>query len=408
MVLLAAFILTLLLLWHALSSYRQATPVAEGNLRGVALSLAAVMEGVANRHASLDGLSEVKARDIAFATVIDRQGGVAYHSNRALIGTRVSDNRFQSVFSQQEIHEARVLLGTGEIIYEFNAPFHLNGETFALRLALHTYQADLIIRRARLHEALLLAITGLAWLLGIALYRLMQKEHERQRELSRRQRFAELGEMGAALAHEIRNPLSSIKGYSQLLQESAQSPTDCESISLIVSEAERLEKLVNDLLDYTRLGGRNDEGVELLSVIQRSLLLLAGDREGEKFIVTTSVPPGLLVTCPADRLQQLLLNLLANARQAMPNGGEINLSARRVRNAVEMIVFDRGCGIPPEVLSRIFTPFFTTKARGTGLGLAICRKIVEECDGSISISSKPQEGTTVTVTLPLAAKGSRA
>ena len=140
--------LTLALLWFAVNSYRTATPLAEENLRGVALSISAAVENIVASEPSFRSLDTLRPKDLAFLAVVDRYGRYRFHSNPDLIGSSASDPRYPELLRRGTTMEGRVLLGTGEKAYEFLSPIRLAGQTMILRLTLHTYRADAVIRKA--------------------------------------------------------------------------------------------------------------------------------------------------------------------------------------------------------------------------------------------------------------------
>ena len=401
----AGLFLSVLLAWFAVNQYRQAIPVAEENLRGLSLSLSAAVEALVSKDPSLLALKDFRTMDMAYFALLDRTGKILYHSNNNLIGTHVSDQRFAPVFSSAETVAVRTKLGTGEEIYESNVPVHSFGQVMALRLALHTYRSDAVIRRARAEVLVVFSLLATAWVMGVLLYRFSRRAEAHREEMSRRERFAQLGEMGAALAHEIRNPLSGIKGYSQLLLEDPRCPGDGSPAALIVEESLRLERLVNDLLSYVRTRPLPLTPVRIAEVLRCSLAMIAPDAEKQSVSLSADLIDDFLVTGDKDEMEQVFLNLLRNALQAMPEGGTIQVGMRREKGTVVMDIRDTGQGIPIGDWSRIFTPFMTSRARGTGLGLAISRKIIEEWGGSIRVADSSPGGTTIEVTLPLFRKG---
>ncbi len=396
----AGVALTAILLWFAVSQYLTAIPLAAENLRGLALSLSAAVESLLGREVSFHALKEMRVPDVAYLEIIDGNGSVLFHSNSALTGTKVSDRRYVAVFSRGEFSGTRVKLGTGETIYESNSPIHVRGGTLDLRLALHTYRADSVIRRARAGMAVSFSLIAGTWIMGILLYRSARRAETHRREMARREQMARMGEMSAVLAHEIRNPLAGIKGYAQLLQEKLPPGGDGTSAGLIVDEAVRLEEMVNDLLAYSRSDRTEPGPVNVRDALAGSLGIISAENAAAGVVVESSIPDPLIIAGNPDRLEQLFLNIFRNALQAMPDGGKLRISAQRAKPGVEILIADTGVGIDKKDLGRIFEPFFTTKARGTGLGLAICRKIVEDYNGWITVQSHPGEGTTFRIIFP--------
>ncbi|MDD2581956.1 MAG: HAMP domain-containing sensor histidine kinase [Desulfuromonadaceae bacterium] len=400
LILIAAILLTTGLSWFALRNYSSAAPVAEDNLRGMALTIASAMEGVAARDLSLNSLASFQSREIAYVMLISASGKILFHSNPDLTGNEVGDNRYRSVLTTGVLGEERVRLGTGEYVYEFQTPFHLSGKTCVLRLALHTWRSEAVMRRARLGVALIFSLLVLGWLLGGAVYLLLRRQDAQEKRLARQNELARLGEVGAVLVHEVRNPLAGIKGYGQLLEERLPDGRDRYYAQLIVRESLRLEQLADDILLFTRSDAAVSLPGNLSTVAAQLTVLLAPQLEAAGVRMTVNIAEQVNVRCPEDGLHRLLLNLLTNAIQALTAGGEIVLTVQCHGNEVEISVADSGSGIEPEMLSGLFEPFRTSKARGAGLGLALCKKIVDGCGGSIAAVSAPGGGALFVVKLP--------
>jgi two-component system sensor histidine kinase HydH len=378
-----------------------ARQIAEENLRGLALSLAAAIENIALHDPSLRHLDTFKSHDIAFFALIDRKVRYRFHTNPDLIGTAVQGAMPLATLQDGATSDERTTLRTGEIAFEFNAPLNLPGETLALRLTLHTFRADSVVRRAKLNMIVLFCLLTAGWFLATALYRFTRREERHQLEMARRESLAQLGEMGAMLAHEIRNPLSGIKGYAQIIEKKPRDERNGGFARRIVSETLRMETLVNDLLTYARSDQEPMTTIDLGEVVAHTAALLRHEAEQLHCTIISECPDGMLVTGNRDRLGQVMLNLGKNAIQAMPDGGTVRITAGVVGRQATIRVSDNGSGISHEDMSRIFEPFFTTKARGTGLGLALCRKIVEEHGGKITVHSVVGEGTSVAISIPI-------
>jgi two-component system, NtrC family, sensor histidine kinase HydH len=392
--------ISLALIWFAIGNYRAARPIAEENLRGLALSLASAIENIAARDPSLDALTRFHPSDLAFFAIINRHGVYSFHSNPDLIGLPAGNGRAKGVFASKSISEERVTLGTGETVYEFLTPLYLPEETVVLQLDLHTYRADASIRRAEYGTAMLMGLLVVGWILGVILYRFAVREERHQLEMAQRERLAQMGEMGAMLAHEIRNPLAGIKGYAQVIEKKPEETRNAGFARSIVTEVLRLENLVHDLLAYAGSGTYAKTDVDLGKLFAYATSHVRQEAEQQHVTLVSECREGLAVVGNWDKLSQVLLNLAANALQAMPEGGTLSLTAGESGKQVICTVKDSGQGIDPDHLRRIFEPFFTTKARGTGLGLAICKRIIEEHAGTIQVGSDPGKGTSVSIILP--------
>ncbi|OGQ88954.1 MAG: hypothetical protein A2512_09635 [Deltaproteobacteria bacterium RIFOXYD12_FULL_56_24] len=223
-------------------------------------------------------------------------------------------------------------------------------------------------------------------------------------QVRRHDRLVALGKMAAGVAHEVRNPLSSIKGFAILL--GSRFPVESEegeAARLLISEVERLNRSITELLTYARPLPLAISEVEIEPFIEASLKLIQSDARELGVVVYQEIAlPRRQVRLDKDRLNQVLLNLYLNSMQAMDHGGELKVSVHEGDRpgTVEISVRDTGCGIAANILERVMDPYFTTKPEGTGLGLAMVYKIIDEHGGTIRIASQEGEGTTVTIILP--------
>ncbi len=224
-------------------------------------------------------------------------------------------------------------------------------------------------------------------------------------EVARAERLAAIGRLAASLAHEIRNPLAAISGSIELLQQTASSDeTNRELMAIVLREVSRLNELVTGMLDFARPARPQLQPVELAQTVAELLRVLENDKDlnGARAELRPTDP--VWVDADPGQLRQVLWNLVRNAAQASPTGAPIMISLEQESNpdAVRLEIRDFGSGIPPEMKSRIFEPFFSTKQGGTGLGLATVHRIVEEHRGHISLETPPDGvGTIVAVRLPL-------
>jgi signal transduction histidine kinase len=224
-------------------------------------------------------------------------------------------------------------------------------------------------------------------------------------EVIRTEKMASVGHLAAGMAHEIGNPLSAAIGYLNLLSSEPVAPAQRDLVERTLQEAGRIDRLVRDLLDYAAPVRAADEPFDPLAAVRETYLLLANQGAMEGAELLDRAPPTLgLVHMDRSRFMQVCVNLLLNARDAMPGGGEIALDAHRQGEELLVTIADTGHGIPPEQLPRIFEPFFTTKDPGKsrGLGLAVCQRLVSEAGGQIAVQSIPGQGSCFTLRLPLA------
>jgi two-component system sensor histidine kinase AtoS len=258
-----------------------------------------------------------------------------------------------------------------------------------------------------------------------------------ERQLRRADQLAALGQMAAGIAHEIKNPLASVRAFTQLVSRKYQDPGFLERFDRIVlHELDRINRIVEELLELARPTRLQWASVAVPTILQRVVDVYAERIQQQDIVLKTvfgaNLPP---VLADAEQLYRGFANIVLNAIEAMASGGELTVTCRPIPKAlvnlaasglgqgldepqnvpavahdlyasnIEVAISDTGEGIPPEQLDMLFTPFHTTKLKGTGLGLALTHKIFEEHHGSIHIASQPGQGTVVTVTLPITLTG---
>ena len=226
-----------------------------------------------------------------------------------------------------------------------------------------------------------------------------------EKEMRENERLAAVGRMAAGVAHEVRNPLSSIKGLALLLRgKFEQDSRERETAGLLIQEVERMNRTVSELLSFARPPSLDLQKVSLGDLLNDSLRLISSDAQSRDISISQETDENLnFVFADKDRLNQVFINLLLNAVQSMESGGKLSVKAENSDKGDSVIVTiqDTGCGIAQENMTQLFYPYFTTKKGGTGIGLAISQKIVSDHKGSIKIDSVPDKGTTVTVELPV-------
>ena len=228
----------------------------------------------------------------------------------------------------------------------------------------------------------------------------LEIETERRRT---RDRMAAVGEMAARMAHEIKNPLASISGSAQVLASlGGLDETGERLLNILVDESRRLSAILDEFLDYARPQQATHKPCDIAAMLRDCMDLLRRSAEvTDLHHLTIQAPDELIVHGEEHLLRQLFWNLSRNAIQAMPEGGELEISAERRRNTAILSWRDSGVGMSEDVRQRAFEPFMTTNPHGTGLGLAVVYTAVEDHGGSIDIDSSPGAGTTITVELPL-------
>lgn len=228
---------------------------------------------------------------------------------------------------------------------------------------------------------------------------------QRTAELVQSEKLAAVGQLTAGIVHDVKNPLAVIKGLSEELREELGSdPVVLEQLNSIRDNATRANTIVSDLMKFARQSTPEMSRRDLRETVEASLRLTEYLARRAKIKTISDLPPqSVLVTYDAQQLEQVLINLIQNAIQAMPDGGTLRVNLSQTETAVAIAVQDTGTGIAPENLRRIFDPFFTTKpeGEGTGLGLSVSYGIVSRHGGRINVESQIGEGTTFTILLPV-------
>jgi PAS domain S-box-containing protein len=224
-----------------------------------------------------------------------------------------------------------------------------------------------------------------------------------EREALRAQQMATLAQLATGVAHEIRNPLTSIKMLVQVNRDKfAEQGLPTEDLELVEQEIRRMERSVNGLLEYARPEKAEFQNFALQEPVGKAARLIEGRCNSQNIVLHCEMPeqPLCLFGDPA-QIQQLLLNLCINALDAMPQGGELRMAARQERETLCLTVSDTGGGIDDAVLGKLFSPFVTTKPHGVGLGLGICRRIAETHRGRLDGTNAAGGGARFELTLPL-------
>jgi len=225
-----------------------------------------------------------------------------------------------------------------------------------------------------------------------------------RREVARSQHLASVGRLAAGVAHEVRNPLSSIKGFATYFKERYRDiPEDQQIADIMVQEVDRLNRVVGQLLEFARPVNILRESFDADTFIKNSLKLIERQAKDKNINIQSSIFPDVKdVFVDSDKISQVLLNLYLNAIESMDDGGNLTVSINnnKKKGGINISITDTGIGIKHEEIGHIFDPYFTTKSLGTGLGLAIAHNIIEAHDGEIKVKSKYGHGTTVSIFLP--------
>ena len=221
-----------------------------------------------------------------------------------------------------------------------------------------------------------------------------------EEHVKRMEKMVVVGEMAAGLAHEIKNPLASLRGSVQMLLEEIQcDPMHDKLIKIVLREADRLEALVSDFLLFARPPKGHPENVDFSKIISEVIELFQQDHKHSQISMVKDIATDIWIKIDSSHLRQILWNLLNNAAEALsiPEQGEIKVKLASQDHQAVLKIYDNGQGIPWEILDSIFDPFFTTKSNGTGLGLSIAVRIIEHHNGRLYVDSTVNQGTTFTL-----------
>lgn len=263
---------------------------------------------------------------------------------------------------------------------------HATGELETVLAAWHTAT----LRLEQTHEALRAEVR-----------RLTDELEIKNRELARKNRLADLGQIAAHVAHEVRNNLVPLKLYLGLLRRRlTPDPGALDVLTKVEGAVTSLDATVNDLLHFTSDREPRETPVELAQLVDEVIASLGPQLEAQAIEVIVDVPPSLQWPADRDMLRRALVNLALNALDAMPRGGELVMTVHAGRHGCEIEVADSGPGFSDDAIRRACEPFFTTKAGGTGLGLAIVYRIAEVHGGTVTVANCPEGGAAVTLVLP--------
>lgn len=371
------------------------------SLNATAFSLSSSAEGLLReqRRTSERELTELLAdRVVAYALIAGKDGFIQFHTNRRLIGKRLEEPMLEQLIMTEKPTGRMITLQTGQPAYEYNYIFHSHGGTpRLLRLVLHTVVVDQIVTNAQRMWWAVGIILSLLWGLAVLVWNLLLRYIRVRDDFQRRENVAVIGQMTGVLAHEIRNALAGVRGYTQWVEEKmADSDPRKTGITMALQGTERIESLVNDLLLFSR-----EEQYTLVSMdaseIIRTALYSITPWEGN---IEIHDKPSMSVMADKEKLLRVLLNGIQNAIQAMGTEGVLHISLHKDGQWVAIEICDTGPGVEKSNLSRLFTPFYTTKTNGTGLGLAYSKKVVEGMGGRISLANRHDKtGAVLTIYL---------
>lgn len=365
-----------------------------------------------------------------YTAVVDSSGKILMHSNPKLEGGRLGQHWYDRVVSefsesdsedQFSVETKYAPLTGGERAFDVRVPIIQHGVEIAdyhSALGAAWFQRVLAEKNAATRTrwigifALLLLVIGVT---GVSLYKIVRRTMLLREaiEVARVKQFAELGELAAGIAHEIRNPINAIRlnlFALQRLHRFTPHDDDPEAASVIAEanrEIERVEGLMRIMLGYARPAKPIDEDIDIRSELEATLSFIKPVIDRDKVALRMGLAPTpLYVHLDRNRFRQIMLNLLNNAKEAVGPEGQIDVSlARRGRDTVEIVVADMGPGVPPSDRERIFDPLYSTKELGTGLGLALVKRFVEEAGGNVVCeANNDATGARFRVTFPEATK----
>jgi two-component system, NtrC family, sensor histidine kinase HydH len=240
----------------------------------------------------------------------------------------------------------------------------------------------------------------------IMLFRDVTEIRQLENEVAKSRHLNSLGSLAAGVAHEIRNPLSSIKGFAVYFKERLSgNAEDEQTADIMIAEVERLNRVISQLIEFARPLELKLEKVQLPDLINHALALVNTEAQKKKIVITVDIAPDLpALEVDPDKIKQVLLNILLNSLAAMKEGGNICINLGSQKNGISILISDTGSGIEQADLPRIYDPYFTSKPAGSGLGLAVVQKIMEAHGGTIKIQSVIAKGTIVSLNFPLSPK----
>ncbi|CAH5763507.1 Sensor protein ZraS [Klebsiella oxytoca] len=385
--------------------------------------------GMRMHHSQLQALLEEMAWQpgVLWFAVTDENGKIIAHSDPRRVGESLypaSTLRELNIGSEERWRRLEQPEPALEIYRQFRP---LNGGGHHMRMMMRRESADLRNQapqvifiafdtreldadhaRGLRNMVIMLCAAGVvmtATVLAQFWFRRYQRSRKQLQEATaRKEKLLALGHLAAGVAHEVRNPLSSIKGLARYFAERTPADGEAHQLALVMArEADRLNRVVSELLELVRPAHLKYQSVDLNEVITHSLQLVSQDAASRAISLNFIAQPALCrIQADPDRLKQVLLNLYLNAIHAIGRDGVITVAVRECGDGrVKVSVADSGKGMTAEQLQAIFTPYFTTKADGTGLGLAVVQNIVEQHGGTIDAESTPGKGALFTLYLPV-------
>lgn len=229
----------------------------------------------------------------------------------------------------------------------------------------------------------------------------MEKQQSMQRELEQFEKMNAVSQLAAGVAHEIRNPMTTVRGFLQILNNSQSIPSKDKSfITISIGELDRAQKIINEYLALSKPPKNIFEEINLTNVLNDAVSIISSYAVMNNVEIVSSIEDSLMITGYKHQIQQVVINLLKNGIEAMENGGTMEIYASKNSGNIEVTIKDEGLGISKAELKRLGTPYYSTKEKGTGLGLTVSFEIIKKMNGRIEVKSVVDEGTVFTIILP--------
>jgi len=392
-----------ILIVSAIFTYKNTKLAAEDALKmqalGIAITLQSFLQSVELenlRNLDYKIFSEIilneKWEGVAFISFYDENGYIILHSNPDLIGKKI-----KLVKSSIYPYYHYLTLKTSEKVFVADFKIPLNS-IYILRIALHTYPAEIIIKKAQIYAGIKIGASIGLILFGILGTLLIKKVEKMQMKLKE---LESISLMTKILAHEIRNPLGSIKGFSQYMLNKVEEKFK-DPLKIIFNETLRIERLTDELLLYTNPVKITIAEFSLKELLEEILIVFKNDYPEITFQLNFNQE--IRLKSDKDKLKEIIINLLQNAVDAVLETSKdqkiIELNVEKRENKIKFEIVDNGIGMDEETLIKAMEPFFSTKPKGSGLGLAIVKKLCEALSIRFKINSKKGEGTRICLIIP--------
>jgi len=357
--------------------------------------------------------------DISYIAIVDRSGIILAHNIKSLIGTKFLDKDILNSLITSSTPRWRIVEHKNKIkyfeVYKIFLPVLKHGEHGYpackssmetkkilnpgkrpyIFIGMNVVHFEKAMAEDLRHNIVMAAIIVSLGIAGVISLFWAQSYTRSKKLLLDTQKLAAVGNLAAGIAHEVRNPLSSIKGYVTYFGSLFEAGSDNrKAADLMAEEVDRVNRVISELLEFARPSDLRFRQIKVMDLMDHSLRIVSHEAKTANIKIIKNIPGDLpAVNADSDRLNQVLLNLYINAIQAMEKGGTLKVQAKKKGPNLIIDISDTGKGMDLKTQKHIFDPYFTTKNKGTGLGLAIAHKIVENHNGSIQVTSTRDSGT---------------